>query len=61
MARIHGYSFGRVLVDGEEHTKDVIVMPGSCDHCIADIRSFRGAAQRGPGFAAVFRFRIALG
>jgi hypothetical protein len=27
MARIEGYSFGRVLVDGEEHTKDVIVLP----------------------------------
>lgn len=25
--RISGYSFGRVLVDGEEHTKDVIVLP----------------------------------
>jgi hypothetical protein len=28
MARIDGYSFGRVLVDGEEHTADVIVLPG---------------------------------
>lgn len=27
MARIEGYAFGRVLVDGEEHTKDVIVLP----------------------------------
>jgi len=27
MPRIDGYSFGRVLVDGEEHTKDVIVLP----------------------------------
>jgi hypothetical protein len=26
--RIEGYRFGRVLVDGEEHTKDVIVLPG---------------------------------
>jgi hypothetical protein len=26
--RIVGYSFGRVLVDGEEHTTDVIVLPG---------------------------------
>jgi hypothetical protein len=25
--RIEGYSFGRVLVDGEEHTTDVIVLP----------------------------------
>ena len=25
--RIEGYRFGRVLVDGEEHTKDVIVLP----------------------------------
>jgi hypothetical protein len=27
MARIDGYRFGRVLVDGEEQTKDVIVLP----------------------------------
>ena len=27
MARIEGYSFGRVMVDGEEHTRDVIVLP----------------------------------
>jgi hypothetical protein len=27
MHRIDGYSFGRVLVDGEEHRKDVIVLP----------------------------------
>jgi len=27
VARIDGYSFGRVFVDGEEHTKDVIVLP----------------------------------
>ncbi len=27
MPRIEGYAFGRVLVDGEEHTKDVIVLP----------------------------------
>ncbi len=27
MARIEGYRFGRVLVDGEEQTKDVIVLP----------------------------------
>jgi hypothetical protein len=26
--RIEGYRFGRVLVDGEEHTRDVIVLPG---------------------------------
>jgi hypothetical protein len=25
--RIEGYRFGRVLVDGDEHTKDVIVLP----------------------------------
>jgi hypothetical protein len=25
--RLGGYRFGRVLVDGEEHTKDVIVLP----------------------------------
>ena len=28
MARIEGYRFGRVVVDGEEHTRDVIVLPG---------------------------------
>jgi hypothetical protein len=27
MARIERYSFGRVTVDGEEHTRDVIVLP----------------------------------
>lgn len=27
MARLEGYSFGRVLVDGEEETRDVIVLP----------------------------------
>ncbi len=27
MARIEGYSFGRVLVDGHEETRDVIVLP----------------------------------
>jgi hypothetical protein len=28
VARIEGYEFGRVLVDGEEHRRDVIVLPG---------------------------------
>jgi hypothetical protein len=28
MPRIEGYSFGRVVVDGEEETRDVIVLPG---------------------------------
>jgi hypothetical protein len=27
VARLEDYSFGRVLVDGEEETKDVIVLP----------------------------------
>ena len=27
MARLAGYSFGRVLVDGDEETRDVIVLP----------------------------------
>jgi hypothetical protein len=27
MARIESYEFGRVLVDGEEHRQDVIVLP----------------------------------
>src|SRR2546429_496331 len=28
MARLDGYEFGRVMVDGEEQTRDVIVLPG---------------------------------
>ena len=28
MARLEGYEFGRVIVDGEEQTRDVIVLPG---------------------------------
>jgi hypothetical protein len=28
MPRVEGYEFGRVLVDGEEHRRDVIVLPG---------------------------------
>jgi hypothetical protein len=28
MPRIEAYSFGRVVVDGEEQTRDVIVLPG---------------------------------
>jgi hypothetical protein len=27
MARLDGYEFGRVLVDGEEHRRDLIVLP----------------------------------
>jgi hypothetical protein len=27
MPRLEGYSFGRLVVDGEEHTNDVIVLP----------------------------------
>jgi hypothetical protein len=27
MARIQEYSFGRIVVDGEEHSRDVIVLP----------------------------------
>jgi hypothetical protein len=27
VSRIEGYSFGRVVVDGEEQTRDVIVLP----------------------------------
>ena len=27
MARLEHYSFGRILVDGEEHTRDLIVLP----------------------------------
>jgi hypothetical protein len=28
MARIEGYSFGRIVVDGEEHRRDLIILPG---------------------------------
>jgi hypothetical protein len=28
MARLQDYSFGRIVVDGEEHQRDVIVLPG---------------------------------
>jgi hypothetical protein len=28
VSRIEDYRFGHVVVDGEEHTKDVIVLPG---------------------------------
>ncbi|GIU98747.1 MAG: hypothetical protein KatS3mg014_0363 [Actinomycetota bacterium] len=28
MARLEGYRFGRILVDGEEHVRDLIVLPG---------------------------------
>jgi hypothetical protein len=27
MARLEDYSFGRLIVDGEEHTRDLIVLP----------------------------------
>jgi hypothetical protein len=28
MAQLQDYSFGRIVVDGEEHERDVIVLPG---------------------------------
>jgi hypothetical protein len=28
MAKLEDYSFGRITVDGEEHTRDLIVLPG---------------------------------
>jgi hypothetical protein len=28
MARLQDYSFGRIVVDGEEHDRDLIVLPG---------------------------------
>src|ERR687887_767256 len=28
MARVENYSFGRVMVDGSEQTRDLIVLPG---------------------------------
>ena len=33
MARIEQYSFGHIIVDGEEQTRDVIVLP---DRVLAD-------------------------
>jgi hypothetical protein len=33
MARIDDYSFGRIVVDGEPHTRDLIVLP---DRVVAD-------------------------
>jgi hypothetical protein len=27
MARLEDYSFGRIVVDGDEHTRDLIVLP----------------------------------
>ncbi len=33
MARLRDYSFGRIVVDGEEHTRDLIVLP---DRVVAD-------------------------
>jgi hypothetical protein len=32
MPRIEGYSFGQLVVDGEEATNDVIVLPGRVVH-----------------------------
>lgn len=32
MPRIEGYEFGRVTVDGEEHRRDLIVLPGRVLH-----------------------------
>jgi hypothetical protein len=28
MARIEDYSFGRIVIDGVEHSRDVIILPG---------------------------------
>jgi hypothetical protein len=28
MARIEGYRFGRIVVDGQEHSRDLIILPG---------------------------------
>jgi hypothetical protein len=33
MAKLEGYGFGRIVVDGEEHTSDLIVLP---DRVVAD-------------------------
>jgi hypothetical protein len=33
MARLESYSFGRLTVDGQEHTRDLIVLP---DRVVAD-------------------------
>jgi hypothetical protein len=39
MSRIEGYRFGRVVVDGEEQTRDVIVLP---DRVVANWRRADG-------------------
>jgi hypothetical protein len=39
MARIDGYQFGRLVVDGEEQTRDVIVLP---DRVLTDWRRVDG-------------------
>jgi hypothetical protein len=39
MARLEDYEFGRVLVDGEEHRRDVIVLP---DRVVSDWRRRSG-------------------
>jgi hypothetical protein len=39
VARLEGYEFGRVLVDGEEHRRDVIVLP---DRVVSDWRRRKG-------------------
>lgn len=41
MARIEGYAFGRVLVDGVEHDRDVIVLP---NRVVSDWRRRNGHA-----------------
>ena len=33
MARLEDYSFGRIVVDGEEHTRDLIVTPDRVVRC----------------------------
>jgi hypothetical protein len=33
VARLENYSFGRIVVDGEEHTRDLIVLP---DRVVSD-------------------------
>src|SRR5919106_83368 len=39
MARLENYSFGRLMVDGQEHTRDLIVLP---ERVVSDWRRREG-------------------
>lgn len=50
MARLHDYSFGRVVVDGEEQTLDLIVLP---DRVVTNWRRREGHSLALEDFAEV--------